>query len=137
MLPASLKVETMSVSQSKVRFLLDENVNKRLEKFLVSKGFDVVSPKGLSNGKLAEFSKLDKRILVTNDDDFADPELYPKDKIFSVVWLKIPQEEPEALLEAFSRLLEEREGFNGYLIVLKKEKSELFSLGSLEYRFPK
>ena len=58
--------------------------------------------------------------------------IYPKDKIFSVVWLKIPQNEPETLIEAFSRLLKERGEFEGYLIVLTKEKSEVFSLSSLK-----
>lgn len=130
MLQVSQKVKRgpQSASPSKVRFLLDENVKKRLERFLISKGFDVIVPKGLSNGGLAELSKSEKRVLVTNDDDFADSELYPKEKIFSVVLLKIPQEEPETLLKAFSKLLEEREEFEGYLIVLTKEKLEVFPL---------
>ena len=55
-----------STSQSKLRFLFDENVDKRLERFLKKQGIDVVSkPKGLSNGRLAEFSKSGKHILLT------------------------------------------------------------------------
>lgn len=126
----SPKEETMSqsASPSKVRFLFDENVNKRLESFLSSKGFDVIwAPKGLSNGKLAELSKSEKRALVTNDEDFAE---FSKEKIFSVVLLQIPQEEPEALLKAFAKLLDERDEFEGYLIVLTKEKAEAFPLAS-------
>ena len=137
MLPTSQKVETMSrsASPSKVKFLLDENVDKALEKFLKSKGFDALyALKGLSNGKLAELSNSEKRVLVTNDEDFVNSELFPKDKIFSVIWLRIPQEEPEALLEAFSKLLDERDIFEGYFIILTKEKSEVFPLVSWKFK---
>ena len=137
----SPKEETMSrsASPSKVRFLLDENVNKRLEDLLSSKRFDVSrAPKGFSNGKLAGLSKTEKRVLVTNDDDFTDSELYSKDEIFSVVLLKVPQDETEALLKAFSKLLDEREEFEGYLIVLAKDKSEAFPLPTwTEYKTSK
>ena len=115
----------MSKSRSplrKLKFLLDENVNKALLKFLESEGYDATfKPKGLSNGKLALLSKSDSRVFVTNDEDFTDPFLYPKDKIFSVVWLRIPQDKPKALLESFSILLKDKskpEDFEGFLIKL-------------------
>src|SRR3989338_7776612 len=108
------------------KFLKDENVKKRLEIFLKQQGFDVVSkPKGLSNGKLAEFSKLEKRVLVTNDTDFSNLEQLSSDKIFSVVWLRIPQDKPESLIPAFSKLLKETTSseFEGRLFILKRDNS--------------
>ena len=115
----------MSKSQSplrKLKFLLDENVKKVLLNFLEPEGYDVIfKPKGLSNGKLALFSKSEKRVFVTNDEDFTDPWIYPKDKIFSIVWLRIPQDKPKALLESFSILLKDKskpEDFEGFLIEL-------------------
>ena len=137
----SPKVKTMSLSPSsqRPRFLLDENVDRALEKFLKSNGFDTsYAPKGFSNGKLAEFSRLEKLVLVTNDDDFTNSELYTKDSVFSIVLLRIPQKDPEALLKAFSRMLKEVEEFEGYLIELTKEKSETFPLPTwTKYKFPK
>ena len=118
----------MSLSKPKPRFLLDENVKRRLESFLTSKGYDILAPKGLSNGRLAALSKSERRILVTNDEGFADSEVYDRNKIFSIVLLKIPQDESEELINAFSRLLEEREEFEGCLIILEKEKTEIFQL---------
>ena len=71
-----------------MKFLLDENVKKRLLIFLKSEGYDTISkPKGLDNGKLAGFSKSEQRIFVTNDCDFLDCD---EEDIFSLIWLRIP-----------------------------------------------
>lgn len=107
---------------TELKFLLDENVKKELLQFLKQQGFDVIfKPKGLLNGILAELSKSEQRILITNDEDFVE---FTKEEIFSIVWLRIPQNEPESLLKAFSILLKEKamlEDFEGKLIVLKKD----------------
>ncbi|MBU1103071.1 MAG: DUF5615 family PIN-like protein [Nanoarchaeota archaeon] len=100
-----------------------------METFLKQQGVDIISkPKGLVNGKLAEFSKSEERVLVTNDDDFTDSEQFPKEKIFSVVWLRIPQDNPEALLKSFSKLLKDKtksEDFEGNLVTLYEDKFEI------------
>ena len=123
-------------SRSKLKFLRDENVKKRLENFLISKGFDVInSSKRSSDEKLASISKSDKRVLVTNDTHFSDSFLFPKEKIFSVVLLKIPQDKPDALLKSFSKLLKSKskpEDFEGFLITLKEDKFEVSPIISLK-----
>jgi len=117
----------LSISQS-IRFLFDENVDKRLERFLKQQGVEVVyKPKELSNGKLAEFSKSEQRVLVTNDEDFLE---FVEDEIFSVVWLRIPQRKIEASKREFSKLLKESPDFKGNLIILKEEGFKVFPLGS-------
>lgn len=122
-----------SISRSKPRFLFDENVDKRLEQALKKQGIDVMSkPKSLSNGMLAEFSKSEKRILVTNDEDFTE---LTKDKIFSVVWLRISQRDIELSIKSFSMLLEKKtkpKDFEGFLIVLKNGSFESFPLGEFK-----
>lgn len=113
---------SLSTSQSKPKFLFDENVDERLKRFLEQQGVDVISkPKGLSDGKLAEFSKSEKRVLVTNDEDFIE---FNKEGIFSIVWLRIPQRKIESLINSFSKLLKDKpkpEDFEGFLIELKEE----------------
>lgn len=120
-----------SPSLPRLKFLLDENVHRRLGVFLKSDGFDVLScPKGISNGELAAFSKSERRILVTNDFDLI---LVSKERVFSVIWLRIPQNESESLLKAFSNLLKEKnklEDFEGKLIVLNKEEFEFSILST-------
>ncbi len=123
-----------SVSHS-VKFLKDENVKKRLETFLKQKGIDIISkPKGFLNGKLASFSKAEKRVLITNNEDFVNSEHFPKEKIFSVVWLRIPQRKIESAKNTFSRLLKETkpENFEGNLIILYEDKFTIESIPSAE-----
>ncbi|MBI2661432.1 DUF5615 family PIN-like protein [Candidatus Woesearchaeota archaeon] len=113
---------SLSRSHSELKFLRDENVKRGLEVFLISEGFDVTaSLKRASDEEVAALSKSEKRILVTNDVHFTNPFLFPKEKIFSVVWLRIPQDKPEALLGSFSILLKGKskpEDFEGFLIEL-------------------
>jgi len=115
-----------------MKFLLDENVKKELLKFLKQQGFEAsFKPKKLSNGMLAEFSKSEQSVLITNDHHFDDPSKFPKEKIFSVVWLRrIPQSKPELLISAFSKLLDENpsENFEGRLIKLYPDRFEISEL---------
>ena len=113
---------SLSTSQSKVKFLFDENVDNRLKRFLKQQGVDVIlKPKGLSNGKLAEFSKSEQRVLITNDEDFIE---FTKEKIFSIVWLRIPQRKIKSLINSFSKLLKDKSkpvDFEGFLIELRED----------------
>lgn len=108
----------MSSSIRKTQFLLDENVRGELFPFLQKMGFPArIAPKGASDETLAQISIKEKRVIVTNDEDFSE---YPKSTVFSVVWLRIPQNDPQSLLKMFNQLLKECNDFNGKLIVLEK-----------------
>ena len=110
------------------KFLLDENVHKKLERFLRSKNYDVSTiPKGAKNGVLAAKSKTEKRIFVTNDSDFTT---YSKESIFCVIWLRVPQFKPESLIVSFSKMLKNTDDKDlaGTLIILKEESFEISSL---------
>ena len=68
---------------------------------------------------------------MTNDSDFTDPVLFPKEKIFSIIWLRIPQDKSEVLLNAFYLLLKEipeHDDFEGYLVILKEDGFEIFPI---------
>lgn len=124
-------MKEISSSQSKPKFLIDENVRIELLRFLKKEGYDVKSPtKRVADTKIALTSKREKRILVTNDSDFTDPELYSQDEIFAVVWLQIPQSESSKLNVSFQRLLSEYKGnYKGKLFLLKEDSWEEYSLG--------
>lgn len=113
------------VLEKKLKFLLDENVKRELLGFLKWRGLDAVfKPKKLSNGAVAEFSKSEHRVLITNDKHFADSSKFSKEKVFSVVWLRIPQDKPKGLFKSFSKLLKDKskpEDFEGFLIELKED----------------
>ncbi|MBI2557704.1 DUF5615 family PIN-like protein [Candidatus Woesearchaeota archaeon] len=98
-----------STFRLELKFLLDENVKRRVGRFLESEEFDVIfAPKRFSDNKLADISKAEGRILVTNDSDFTDSVSFPKERVFSVVFVVIPQDKPEAFIPAFSRLLKSK-----------------------------
>ena len=125
-------MSSLASEDKKLKFLLDENVKKELLQFL-KKDFDAIfRPKSLSNGELAELSKSEQRVFVTNDWDFTDKFSYNKETIFSIVWLRIPQNKPESLLKEFSKLIDENssENFEGKLITLYEDKFTLEPLSS-------
>ena len=119
---------SLSASQNELRFLLDENVDKELFKFLKKQEYDItLAPKGFTNGELAKISKSEQRILVTNDKHFTNSSVFPKEKIFSIIWLRIPQDKTELLIKSFSSMLKEKskiKDFQWNLITLESNKFE-------------
>lgn len=98
------------------KFLLDENVKAMLSRFLKSEGFDVkLAPRTAPDSKLASLSKEEWRILVTNDEDF---QWYSKREIYSVILLKIPQNDNETLIKSVHKLLSEFNNFAGRIVVV-------------------
>lgn len=81
--------------------------------------------KGLSDKKVAEICLKEKRILVTNDEDFQE---YAKDEIYSVIWLRIPQNKPDVLIKSFEKLLSEFSKFAGRIIILSESGWKDFPL---------
>lgn len=118
----------MSLSTPVPKFLLDENVRAELARFLLSRGFNVaLAPKSAPDSKLASISKVQKRILVTNDWDFTE---YTNDRLHALIWLKIPQHDAKALLAAFERLLPKLKKIQGKIIILKTDGEEITPLVS-------
>lgn len=116
----------MLLSQPAHKLLLDENVHSELFQFLKNSGFDVeTAPKGASDKELARISKRENRILVTNDQDFAE---YSTGEIFAVVWLRLPQNEPGLLVNSFKKLLEDAGNLSGSLAVLSPKGWDKFPL---------
>jgi predicted nuclease of predicted toxin-antitoxin system len=105
-----------------MRFLLDENVRAELDGFLNGKGFDVKRlPKGAPDRALAAASREEKRLIVTNDEDFA---AFPEGKLFGVVILRVPQRDADGLLAAFQRLLDECKDWKARTILVRKDQWE-------------
>src|SRR3990167_6884750 len=101
------------------KFLLDENVKEILSRFLKSESFDVkLAPKTASDLRLASLSKEEQRILVSNDEDF---QWYSEREIYSVILLKIPQNDNEPLIKSFQKLLSEFSNFAGRIVIVDNE----------------
>lgn len=117
----------MSSSIQAPKFLLDENVRVELFNYLKRKGVDVkLPPKSAPDWQVASLSLREQRVLVTNDEDFCE---YAKDRVFSVVWLRLPQNDSEGLIKSFEKLLGSFKNFSDKLVVLGKGKWDEFPLG--------
>jgi predicted nuclease of predicted toxin-antitoxin system len=99
------------------KFLLDENVHKILRAFLKAKRWDVkIAPRSVGDNSIAAASKKERRIVITNDEDFS--RRYGSQKIFAVIWLKVAQDDSAALTHAVARVIKELPNFEGKLIEL-------------------
>lgn len=108
------------------KFLLDENVRIELFRFLKQRNFNVKkAPKSAPDNCLLVISKREKRILVTNDEDFIE---LTSNEVFSVVWLRIPQNDPKRLVETFEKLTNDVIDFSGKLFILRPRTWEEFPL---------
>ena len=111
-----------------MRFLIDENVNRRVLSFLVELGHEAKSsPKGLSNGSVLAEANRRKSILITHDKDFADVKM-----LFvahqGIILLRILPEDFETIKSRLSKLLEEKPSQRLF-------KNQLFQLFQL-FRYP-
>lgn len=117
----------MSWSTQTPKFLLDENVRIELLQLLQTKEIDAIRARsGAPDTELAKQSLEERRILVTNDEDFS---WYAESEIFWVIWLRIPQHDAKSLCDSFEKLAEECTRFTGKLILLKPDVWEDMSLG--------
>lgn len=118
-----------------IRFLLDENIRIELATLLSEREIDFTSAKKASGDKtLASISLAEKRIIVTNDIDFSE---MCKGDVFSVVWLRLPQNDPVLLLEKFGAMLDDISvRYADSLVILGRDKRRVVPL-SVRVRFGK
>jgi hypothetical protein len=113
---------------SKVRFLLDENVDVRLSVFLEERGFAVsFSPKGLKNGAVLALAKKTSSVLLTNDKDFANPDLFDLPQVSGIVVFVIHPPTLPKLKLALTRFLKKIPpgDFSGKTFLVSEEGIEI------------
>lgn len=116
----------MPSSIPNLKLLRDENVHIGLFKYLKKNGYDVtITSKSSSDKQLAKLSKIEKRILVTNDEDFI---YFSQDDVYSVVWLKIAQGDLMNLISSIEDLLKNFMSFSGRWVILEDGKWRDFPL---------
>jgi predicted nuclease of predicted toxin-antitoxin system len=108
-----------------MKFLIDENVHRGLFFFLKEKGYDVkLCPKGITNGAVFRFSLDENRILITRDSDFLKNELVSS-KHSGIIILRISPEDLESQKLSVLELLKNTDNFEGKIICLFSDRSEL------------
>lgn len=108
--------------------MLDENVDIRIASVLKNHGYSVsVCPKGITNGELFSLAKRKGCVLITNDKDFANPDLHNLVNSPGVVVLRIHPPSVENTTEAMEKLLSifSPVGFIGKLLVVNANGVEI------------
>lgn len=114
-----------------MRFLIDENVHVKIIDYLVSQGHDVMRvPSGIKNGQVVSLAQTEKRILVTNDKDFANRLLYDPNKYAGIIIFRIHPPTIEKLTLALQSLfvgVGAQFDWNGKLIIVEESGYHLIS----------
>ena len=111
---------------SDTKFMLDENIPKLLKRFLESRGHSAeYAPKGTKNSKLASLALEKRRVLVSRDDDFLNPVLFPPRQFPGIIVFTIHPPKTEKLIRGMELLLSEVNEFKGRLIVVSEVGFEI------------
>ena len=87
-------VKKLENYKNKCKFVLDENVPKSSVEMLKSKGFEVehislTELQGEEDGKIAEYAKNKKAILITKDKNFGNPLRYSKSSHYGLIIIRL------------------------------------------------
>lgn len=117
-------------SLSHPAFLLDENVDIRVGIFLKKIGCGVINcPKGIADEKVVEIVKEKHAILLTNDKDFTNSDLYKPSKDWGIIVFRIHPPQCERLIYAINNFLNGFQGAKmfGCIIILHELKIEVIA----------
>ena len=111
-----------------IRLLIAENIPIKLDSILSAKGWDVQRvPSGMSDEEIADLSKREKRVIITQDKHFADIRVYAPKDFCGIVRLRFsPPLIPDiasSLEKLFSTFPPQE--ISGKLIVLRKDKIQI------------
>ena len=94
-----------------MRFKLDENLPLQLKRLFTESGHDAVTALdqgtgGSTDSEVASVCRLEERVLLTQDIDFADIRMYPPDDYPGIVVFRLASQSRDDLLEIGTRLIE-------------------------------
>ncbi len=108
------------------RFLLDENIPRRIYRVLKEHGYHVeYVPKGVDDDTVINIARERNLLLITRDSDFADEIMYPPGSHPGIIVLKVHPAIPRLLLEKLLEALERLEDIKGKLVIVYNDKIEI------------
>lgn len=111
-----------------MRFLLDENIGKKVAVFLRSLGYSVsrirkISP-GITDIEVLELAVSQKAILITSDKDFGEL-IFKRKKLYSgVIFLRLKNQISDNEIHALRYILSENKHLEGNFVVITEIKSK-------------
>lgn len=112
-----------------MKFKLDENLPAGAARVLADAGHDVSTALqerlgGMPDSRIAAACKLEKRALITLDNDFGNIQAYPPAEYSGLVVLRLVQQDKVNILNVLTRLIGrfEREPLSGRLWVVEAHR---------------
>lgn len=106
-----------------MKFLADENLGIKVPQYLQKQGFDIQRVNRVQIGKfdkdILEFAKLQKRILITSDKDFARLIIKEKLTTYGVMLLNLKNESMDNKKKVLLKALKSKQKFENKLTELK------------------
>lgn len=107
-----------------MKILADENIPDELIDLLRDKGYDVsTAPPGTKDPKIALLAKKERRILLTQDKDFANIIWYPPKSLHGIIRLKFHPPVISDILSALEDLFQEftQKDLDKKLVILEED----------------
>lgn len=126
MLPSGWPAKGLLTSNSRLKFLADEDVDARLVRSLSSKGVNIkYASKGAKNSELYALACKEKRALFTLDKDFLNTSLFPPSKLPAIIVLRVHPPEVSKLESLLLKFIKEfSDEMKGRTFVLKDKGVE-------------
>lgn len=107
-----------------MRLLIDENIADELTDMLCGKGHDVLKPSpGTKDEHIAAIAKKERRVILTQDKDFANIIWYPPKSLHGIIRIKFHPPIISDILVALENLFQEftQKDLDKKLIILEKD----------------
>jgi len=118
----------MSLS-NKPKLLCDANIPFKLSKLLKETGFDIIEPPLYAkDSEIAKLAKLENRVILTFDRHFGNITLFPPEKYFGIIFIRIRPPLINSVLSSLIKLFEsvEHSEFKGRLYILSLSGFRVF-----------
>jgi predicted nuclease of predicted toxin-antitoxin system len=108
------------------RFLLDENIPRRIYRALKERGYYVeYVPKGVDDETVINIARNRNLILITRDSDFADEIMYPPGSHPGIIVLRVHPALPKLLAEKLLETLDKVKNIERKLIIVYNDRVEI------------
>ncbi|MEB3859795.1 MAG: DUF5615 family PIN-like protein [Desulfurococcales archaeon] len=108
------------------RFLLDENIPRRIYYVLKKRGYNVeYVPKGVDDETVINIARNRNLILITRDSDFADEIMYPPGSHPGIIVLRVHPTLPKLLAEKLLEALDKVKNIERKLVIVYNDRVEV------------
>jgi len=108
------------------RFLLDENIPRRVYYMLKKRGYDVeYVPKGVDDETVINIARNKNLILITRDSDFANEIMYQPGSHPGIIVLRVHPTLPKLLAEKLLEALDKVKNIERRLVIVYNDRVEV------------